>query len=68
MSLKGFHIVFVTVSSILAVGFGVWSIRQYTARGDTSALVIGIVSLVGAAVMVVYGRWFLNKLKGVRTL
>lgn len=68
MSLKGFHILFVTVSTILAVGFGVWAIREYFARGDTIALMIGIGALVGAVVLLFYGRWFLQKLKGVRSL
>ena len=68
MSLKAFHILFVTVSTVLAVGFGVWAIRQYTRHGDAGALVIGILSLLGAGVMLVYGRWFLRKLKGVRSL
>ena len=68
MSLKAFHIIFVTVSAILGVGFGVWAIRRYQAHGDMTSLVAGVASLLGASVLVWYGRWFLRKLKGVSYL
>ncbi len=29
MSLKSFHIVFVSVSILLTVGFGLWAVRNY---------------------------------------
>ncbi len=68
MSLKAFHIVFVTVSSIFALGFGVWAIRQYNSSGEVSSLVVGILALVGAVSMVIYGRWFWKKLSGISWL
>ncbi len=68
MSLKAFHIVFVTVSAVLCVGFGVWAIRNYQAHGDTLSVAAGIGSLAGAVVLVVYGRWFLKKLSWVSLL
>lgn len=68
MSLKAFHIVFVAVSVILAVGFGAWAIREYRSAGHAAHLAWGIASLVGAVGMIVYGRWFLHKLKGVSYL
>lgn len=68
MSLKAFHIVFVTVSIVLCLGFGVWGIHEYRAVQDVSALVAGIGSLLGCVVLGLYGRWFLRKLKGVSYL
>ena len=68
MSLKAFHIVFVTTAVVLCVGFGIWAIRKYQTHGDTLSVVAGIGSLVGAVVLVLYGRWFLRKLKGVGLL
>ncbi len=68
MSLKVFHIVFVAMSTMLAVGFGVWAIRNYQSRGETGSLVVGVASLVGALLLLVYGRWFWKKLKGVSCL
>lgn len=68
MSLKAFHIVFVMVSIILCLGFGVWGIREYRMTQDVSVLVAGIGSLVASVVLALYGRWFLRKLKGVSYL
>jgi len=68
MSLKAFHIVFITVSTLLAVGFGVWSLRAYQTGGRTLDLAFGFGSLVGAVALLVYGRYFLKKLKSVSYL
>lgn len=68
MSLKTFHIAFVAVCFVLALGFGFWAIRHYRASHDVVALVCGVGSLVGAGVSIVYGRWFLKKLAGVSYL
>lgn len=67
MSLKAFHIVFVTISTMLALGFGVFMLRK-SFPDDTGGIVGGVLSLVGAVVMIWYGRWFLKKLKGVSYL
>jgi hypothetical protein len=66
MSLKAFHVAFVVCSVLLAVGFGVWALLQRT--GGTLYLVLGLVSFAVAAGLVVYGVWFLKKLKGVSYL
>jgi len=68
MSLKAFHIVFVTVSVLLAFGFGVWAVRDWQRAGDWVSLACGVASLLGAVVLVVYGKWFLRKLQGVSYL
>jgi hypothetical protein len=68
MSLKAFHIVFVTVSIILCLGFGGWALNEFRVEQDVSALVIGVVSLLGCVILGLYGRWFLKKLEGVSYL
>ena len=65
MSLKAFHVLFVTVSIALCVGVGFWALREYRARGDVTTLLSGLFSLATAVVLLVYGRWFLRKLRGV---
>ncbi|MFQ5462919.1 MAG: hypothetical protein ACE5E5_09870 [Phycisphaerae bacterium] len=64
MSLKAFHILFITVSTLFALGFGAWCFFQYRETGHDDLLVVAIASVVGAILLVVYGRWFLRKLKG----
>ena len=64
MSLKAFHVVFITAASALAFGFGVWLLREY--RGETGAagdLIGGVASLVAGVGLLVYERFFLKKLK-----
>ncbi len=60
MSLKTFHVVFVTLCIIFTIGFGIWEIRDHP--------VLGVTSFVLSVVLIFYGRWFLRKLKGVSYL
>ncbi len=64
MSLKSFHIVFVSVSILLTVGFGLWAVRDYQATGDRASLYMGLGSFLVTVVLAIYGVWFLKKLKG----
>jgi hypothetical protein len=69
MSLKAFHILFVTVSTLLAFGFGAWAIVQYVHEQSSGGqLALGIASLVVGVALIVYGRYFLRKLKDVSYL
>ena len=58
MSLKSVHILFIVLATALTVMFGVWSLR------NDSTLAAGV-SFVIAAVLVVYGIWFVGKTKGM---
>lgn len=68
MSLKAFHVLFIAVSVIFAIAFGVWAFREYRVRSDVALLWLGVASWVGAAGLLIYGRWFLKKLRGVDCL
>jgi len=63
VSLKAFHIFFVTLSVMLAVGFTIWALNDYRTSERASSLVGAGISSVGAIGMIVYGRWFLQKLR-----
>lgn len=64
MSLKAFHIFFVIVCVLFAGGFGAWCIKRFIDVRDVSALVIGILTLIGGVAAIVYGKWFAKKLEG----
>jgi len=68
MSLKTFHLVFVLVCVLFSLGFGYWAMTEYRTTREGSLLACGVFSIAGAGAMVVYGRWFLRKLKGVSYL
>jgi hypothetical protein len=63
MSLKGFHIIFIAVSSLLAFGIGIWCL-WINSMGPTTAYLFGaICSFVIALALVIYGCWFWRKMK-----
>ena len=68
MSLKAFHIIFIAVCVVFSLGFGAWGIREYTASGTVSNLIMGIGAFIAAVALVIYGAWFLKKLKNVSYL
>jgi len=64
MSLKTFHIIFITASCLLAFGFGVWMLKAYRSpEGETSDLIYGLLSLAAGVCLIFYARYFLKKLK-----
>lgn len=66
MSLKAFHILFIVSSVALTVFLGGWCLMEYFTHGRRVAdLLLGLVALVGAVGLVVYGRYFLKKLKNI---
>jgi hypothetical protein len=65
MGLKGFHVFFIVISTVTAVGFGAWAVWDYTRTGQGGTLVLGILGFLAGAALVVYGLWFLRKLKDV---
>jgi hypothetical protein len=68
MSLKAFHIVFVTASILLAFGFGVWSLLDYRDHGRAAELIGGIVSLLAGVGLIIYAKAILRKLKNISYL
>jgi hypothetical protein len=65
MSLKFFHIVFISLSTLLALGVTVWAIEQWRDTGGASSLALAAVALGGGGVLVVYGNRFLQKTRAL---
>jgi high-affinity Fe2+/Pb2+ permease len=65
MSLKAFHILFVTASTLLAAGVAFWAFQQ--TPGDDLAW-LGFGSVAAVVVLPVYGVWFLRKTREVSFL
>lgn len=68
MSLKAFHLVFVTASVLLMLGLTAWCFGNYRRSDSTMDLVWGAVALASAGALLVYGRYFLRKLKHISYL
>ncbi len=69
MSLKAFHLVFITAASALAFGFGIGLLRDRTAyHGGVWDLIGGVASLAAGVGLIAYERYFLKKTKDVSYL
>ena len=64
MSLKGFHIVFVTVATLLFAFLVLWT-YVLTSEKSTVATVLGYVGIGGLVLMPFYGVYFLRKAKRI---
>ena len=69
MSLKGFHIVFITFSTLLAFGCGIWCLWVNSLQPGTNSYLVGAVcSFLAAVGLIVYGCWFWRKMKRLRLI
>jgi hypothetical protein len=68
MSLKAIHILFIIASMVLCLGFGGWALNNYLAFDGTTNLIYVICSGALFFTLVVYGWYFLKKLKKVNYL
>lgn len=58
MSLKWFHLVFLTVCSLLCVMMAIWGVAN-------DVLWLAAVAVVGGVTLTVYGNWFLRKARKI---
>jgi hypothetical protein len=63
MSLKGFHIVFIVFSTLLALAVGAWCIWVNLVEGAPVFLAGAIASFLCAIALMIYGVWFDRKMK-----
>lgn len=62
MSLKGFHVLFITVSTLLAALCAVLSLQSYSRDGSSAALLGALVSVSSGVALLTYGVWFYRKM------
>ncbi len=65
MGLKSFHVFFIVAATLLALGFGMWSVSAWLDNRGGMWLAMGIGSFAVAIGLMVYGWWFLKKLRNV---
>ncbi len=70
MSLKAIHILFILASTLLCFGFAAWAYQAYLNEEASRDLNLGmaITSGVLGVALLVYGRYFLKKLRDVSYL
>ena len=68
MSLKAFHIVFISLSTLTAFGFAYWSMITFMSNGEMLLVAAAVASFVCGIGLILYGIRFLKKLKHVSFL
>lgn len=68
MSLKAFHLFFIGVSTVLALGFASWCFMEYRAQSNALYALAGGAAAASAAALVYYGLRFARRLKGIGML
>jgi hypothetical protein len=63
MSLRAFHIVFITVSIILMLYVTVWGVREFMASRSSQAISMIIFGVAGGVSLAWYGKRVFHKLK-----
>jgi hypothetical protein len=68
MSLKAFHLFFMTCSILLCLGIGVLCLRNYFLHRTADQLGLSMMAFAASVILVAYGRLFLKKFKDLRLL
>lgn len=61
MSLKAFHLIFVTLLTLLSFGFAAWAFAG-------GRMLFGVAGIVTGILVIFYGIYFLKKLKKITYL
>ena len=61
MSLKAFHVLFITLAILLTLGFGDWWLRLFISMGKPLYGLLSVLSLVVVAALFGYLGWFIGK-------
>ena len=65
MSLRFFHVLFIGLSSLMALGLGLWSIDAWRTEGSVAWLALAVIALAGGGLLVVYGNRFLQRTRNL---
>lgn len=61
MSLRGFHIVFITLTTLLSVFLALWAFLWAPADPGLATPVLGVVGIAGTIGLPIYGVYFYRK-------
>ena len=65
MSLRVFHLFFITLATLLSFGFGGWSYENYQVQKTGLDLWLAIGGGAVGVALIVYGIWFVKKSKKI---
>ena len=66
MSIKTFHLFFITISVMFSLWFSMWTLTAYSAdKENTFYVVLGIAAMAAAVLLILYGVKVYRKLKAL---
>ena len=65
MSLRMFHIIFVTISSLLMLYMAGWAYMMWSYYADSAYLSYLSLSIIGFLILLLYGQKFIKKYKNI---
>jgi len=65
MSLKNFHMIFITISSLFMIYFAYWSYTHWFLYKDISYIVYLVLSIISFMLLLFYSRQVIKKFKGI---
>jgi membrane protein CcdC involved in cytochrome C biogenesis len=65
MSLKAFHVVFISLSILLSLGVGGWGIQSYFSDSNDVGILTGLFFFLLGIALIYYERKFIRKFKHV---
>lgn len=65
MSLKAFHLLFITLATALTLWLGWWAVGEARSTGATGWWLLAAGCLAAALALVIYEVWFLRKTREV---
>lgn len=68
MSLKTFHLIFVTASIAISLFLGIWAFGNYRVSRSPADMAYVVSSAIAVVALLWYGRYFLRKLKHISYL
>lgn len=68
MSLKAFHLFFITISVVMTAGLVAWSLGDYRATGSPGSLMLLVLAVPACVGLVAYGAWVRRKLSRLTVL
>lgn len=66
MSLKAFHVVFISASAVLALFFAAWCLGMVPGASADTNLIGALCALATGMGLVAYEAWFLRKMRRLR--
>lgn len=65
MSLKTFHIFFISVCAVLSLFMAFWGFHDYRVSGGMTGLGVGLTGTAGLLALLPYFRWFQKKFRKI---